>query len=212
MIIAEKTCKVDGCDRLDYIKTKRLKLGLCPMHYSRFKISGDAGDCTFKHILGQNRKTNPLYSIYNNMIQRCYNPNVPNYSHYGAKGITVFDDWCDKVNGFNRFESYILDNLGSRPTLAHSIDRVDNLGNYEPGNLRWLRPTQQNINRSKQSNNTTGHTGVYPRKLKGKTVWFATVKLHRKVTNLGTFETLQEAVNARKSAEKEFYLPELENA
>ena len=69
--------------------------------------------------------------------------------------------------------------------------------------MREATPSQNNMNSSIQSNNTTGHSGVYLNKRTGG--WFSRVHLSRKIVSLGSFRTKEEAVEARKKAEKEFY-------
>ena len=83
-----------------------------------------------------------LYNIRNSMIQRCTNPKNKSYDTYGARGITVCDEWR---NSFDKFREWALakgyaDNL--------SIDRIDNSGSYEPSNCRWVDMKTQENNRS----------------------------------------------------------------
>lgn len=74
------------------------------------------------------------------MKERCLNPECLQWKNYGARGITVCDRWL------NSFESFLAD-LGPKPSPEHSIDRIDNDGNYEPGNVRWATPSQQGRNK-----------------------------------------------------------------
>lgn len=73
---------------------------------------------------------------------RCFNENTKTYHYYGGRGITMCARWADPELGFQNF----LADMGERPE-GHTIDRINNDGNYEPGNCRWATPSQQNSNR-----------------------------------------------------------------
>ena len=76
------------------------------------------------------------------MKTRCNNPNSSNYARYGARGIKVCDEWS---NSAAKFADWAYAN-GYSDEL--SIDRIDNDGDYEPSNCRWVTPHQQNLNKS----------------------------------------------------------------
>jgi len=78
------------------------------------------------------------------MLARCYNPKSINYKYYGERGILVCEEWKDD---FVSFYDYIQENLGQKPDPSYSLDRIDNDGNYEPGNIRWASKKQQCKNR-----------------------------------------------------------------
>lgn len=86
------------------------------------------------------------YFVWKTMKARCRNPKNLEFKNYGGRGIKVCDRWL------NSFEAFLGD-MGRRPTPAHSIDRINNDGNYEPGNCRWATWKQQAANRRKSSEN-----------------------------------------------------------
>lgn len=82
-----------------------------------------------------------LNRIWKNMKTRCYNPNSNNYKYWGARGITICNEW---KNSFEKFMEWALAN-GYEDNLT--IDRIDVNGNYEPQNCRWVTMKIQNNNR-----------------------------------------------------------------
>ncbi len=82
----------------------------------------------------------PEYTAWANMIARCNNEKHEKYPHYGGRGIKVATRWLDS------FETFLAD-VGDRPNVRYSIDRINVNGNYEPGNVRWATKHQQMRNR-----------------------------------------------------------------
>lgn len=81
----------------------------------------------------------PLYDTWKTLVQRCTNPNDKHWPYYGGRGISVCPEWRDSFPAF-------LADLGERPAPGLSIDRIDNDGDYEPGNVRWATRSEQMAN------------------------------------------------------------------
>lgn len=89
----------------------------------------------------EKRSGTRLYRIWKGMKSRCYNQNADHYDRYGGRGIVVCEEW---KNDFVSFKLWAMYN-GYQDDLT--IDRIDNDGNYEPSNCRWVTMEQQGNNR-----------------------------------------------------------------
>jgi len=124
------------CGVVKLVETSAVRLGKikscgCYGKAAREKVN-------LKH--GHNRRgsRSSLYKVWCNMLNRCDNPDNPNYPLYGGRGITVCDEWKD----FNKF----LEGVGERPA-NHTLDRIDVNKGYEPGNVRWATLSEQARNK-----------------------------------------------------------------
>lgn len=97
-----------------------------------------ARELSYKHGLCDH----PLYNTWVDIRRRCLNSKHKHYKSYGGRGIKLYEQWVGDVESFIM---WIEENLGPRP-LDHSLDRIDNDGNYEPGNLRWATQKTQVAN------------------------------------------------------------------
>ena len=130
-----------------------------------------------------------IYTIYYTMLKRCYNSKNTLYLTYGARGIKVCEDWK------NDFKSFYIWAMSNGYSDELSIDRIDNNGNYEPSNCRWVTPTlQQRNKRVIQRNNTSGYKGVYFNKKRGK--FRTSIYIKSESIHLGYFDTAKEGAIA----------------
>jgi hypothetical protein len=133
-------CRCD-CGTEKAISGSRLRLGrsrqCVPCQRIARKTHGMAG------------KT-PEYQTWVHLIMRCENKKDRAYNRYGGRGIKVCESWRDSFTNF-------LADMGPRPSTKHSIDRINNDGNYEPGNCRWATRAEQNANTSQNRLFTIGN-------------------------------------------------------
>lgn len=132
-----------------------------------------------------------LYGIWKAMLDRCENPLNKNYHNYGGRGIKVCDRW-------KNIDNFISD-VGQQPGKL-SLDRIDNEGNYEPSNCRWADRSVQNINKRVSNANKLGIKGIHFEARTKK--YFVQIVLKRKITFIGRFSRLEDAIAARLKSEE----------
>lgn len=168
----------------------------CGSEYSMFEFSAKRGNtrqcngCAKKSPnrmasgkrTGRANKTHGLtgtaeYRAWNQMKNRCLIPTVKAYPSYGGRGIKVSPLW---LNDFPAFLSHV----GPRPSPQHSLDRLDNNGNYEPGNVAWRTFSEQNANR-RNSVNIEFRGESVPLAELARRFDMPYCKLHRRIVRLG---------------------------
>lgn len=105
----------------------------------RRNIRKQCHNCMSKSYFVHGMKDTEEYHSWQAMRQRCLNKNSKDYPRWGGRGIKICKRWND-------FLTFYKD-MGKKPTDRHSIDRINNMGNYKPSNCRWATPLQQVKNR-----------------------------------------------------------------
>ena len=164
---------------------------ICLRHYKRITSQVKSGAITkcrscsskivnTKHGDGKVK----IYGVWSNMIKRTTDKQNKSYEVYGARGITVCNEW---KNDYLVFKEWALKN-GYKEGLT--IDRIDVDGNYEPSNCRWVTRTVQSRNTQRlNKTNNTGYRGVNFRRFKsGKIKFRSRIVVDKKTIHLGYFD------------------------
>ena len=137
------------------------------------------------HGMSQNK----FYQTWYGMLQRCTNTMRQDYKDYGARGITVCEEWLN-VSNFVAWAEKTYPNIEDA-----TLDRINNDKGYSPENCTWSDKTAQVLNRRTMKNNKSGYVGIYWNKDSKK--WDAKIRISKKLINLGSFKDKIEAVQAR---------------
>ena len=190
----ELTVIVPQCIAKECKKERRTKY-YCHGHYERLKKHGSL----LLNVPLQIRSDYPSkypyeYKIYRNIKARLFNPNNKAYKNYGGRGLKIDDSW--RYN-FKQF----IDDIGPRPSKELTLDRIDNSLGYVKGNMRWTTRQVQAQNQRKKKNTQTGYRGISTQRNK----FVVRIGVNYKRLYIGRFETLEEAIEERKKAEKLYF-------
>lgn len=144
---------------------------------------------------------NKLYNQWSGMIYRCTHESASHYEFYGGKGISVCREW---MNDFTAFVDWAIAN---GYTDKMEIDRIDNDGDYEPSNCRWIDHKKNSRNRGTRRASESGRSGVIwrPSRTGEGGAWRVGIMADGKQITVGTYGDLTKAIEARKAAELEHW-------
>ena len=130
-----------------------------------------------------------FYQTWYDMKYRCYNTKGREYKHYGARGITVCEEWLDVTN-------FVAWCDATHPNIEGvSLDRIDNDGDYSPENCRWADTYTQVINQRIRRTNTSGYVGI--NWVEARLKWVSRISVEKKRIWLGDYKTIEDAILAR---------------
>lgn len=177
-------CKMHNCGRTT------IALQLCPAHYDRQR-NGLELDKPIRKREMHGRTNSTEYRTWYAMKDRCYNPKNARFSRYGARGITVCERW---LTSFTKF----LEDMGEKPSISLSIERLDPNGNYEPENCVWADQLTQSRNKVARPLQGVGKVGNR---------WRAKIMVDYKNIHLGYFSSPEDAIEARQVANAIYGFP-----
>lgn len=180
----KRECLVSGCSNKYYAKK------YCKRHYDLNRRNGSP--LIVKKEMHGMRQT-AEYRSWAHLKERCETTSCKRYNDYGGRGIKVCDRW---LNSFSNF----FEDMGKKPSPKHSIQRIDNNGNYEPSNCKWATPAEQSVGRRVLVSTLAVYPGVRWNKYIDK--W----QVYFRNKYVGVFLDKDEAIEVKKKIEQEYLL------
>jgi len=173
-------CKIEFTTRISAVKRVKKTCKKC----SKKNISSFLSDNKPSYKHGYSKSV--LERVYFSMKSRCYNKTNKDYVHYGDRGIKVSDEFLNNKLVFYKY----MESLDNYNEDGRSIDRINNDGDYERGNLRWATKKQQIKNRRLDYNHPTGIKYIFIIKKSG------VFRVVFKGVHLGCYKTIESAKKA----------------
>jgi hypothetical protein len=180
--------------------TKRFAMFECPICLKAYRVaapqvkigtSSKCGSCSSRLSSITHGCTNtPGYKRWEGMISRCYNIANESYHRYGARGITVCDEWRTTPVEYLKY----ISNLPNAFIHKWSLDRIDNNKGYTPDNIRWAAPITQAENGTNGTHGKSKYKGVTWNKSANK--WMVRLMVNGVRTLIGYYSDELEAANA----------------
>lgn len=153
--------------------------------------------CYFKIMVAEkyairSERRGKIYTLWNSMNYRCYNPKAKDYENYGGKGITVYEEW---KNDFFKFKEWLIA-FGIKDGAI--FGRIDKSGNFEPENLTWMdHKSVLSYSKLIRKSNKSGFVGVHNiNRFKTGNVWRAEIRHNGKLKYIGAYKTKEDAALA----------------
>lgn len=158
---------------------------------------GKTSSCGCYKKTAKGLSSHTLYQTWASMKHRCLDSRTKGYDRYGGRGISVCHEWKEDFNAFYDWA------ISSGWNEGLQIDRIDNDGDSSPDNCRFVTRSENCRNRKVRGDNKTGHAGVSLKK-NGRYKAVINASPNNRVV-IGTFGTMQEAIEARKNAEIKYW-------
>lgn len=183
-------CSIENCDNNMFSRT------WCRNHYNSWYKYGNPTAARTNSKRGSITGPKYLYYLWAHIKQRTGNKNYHEYKYWGGRGIRMCSEW----DMFADFKDWVLCHLGERPDSRYSFDRIDNDGDYMPGNVRWADKTTQVTNQRLKCTNKSGYKGVLSTSWGP---WLAQIDYNKQHFNLGYYDTKEEAIHIRQEWERQ---------